>query len=414
MIRRHICWTIFLVLLMIAPELPLNWLGLPTKSTLSLGFIGLIVWAIVCPSDFFSFLKIRKRATLHYLMIAFVVYAFIVSVLSLNKISLLYALQYLFYGLIGGSLIRQYVARCYRTKDLKAVGRITTSVGIIYAMGVLLSLFVGPIYKEQAGWTQRLVGETFIQRGTGFAENPNHAGGILLFFTATALFLYPSKRATWFVFGIVVLGLIATFSRSAIVAGAVAYISLASLWVLRAFFVGRISKMVVSMAGLIGMSAVIVVVVIVSFGGAFGQWSEDLGTRLEIWTQGLEHWAQQGFVNMLVGVGFYGSFEISSFGTWRTSHNFYIAVLNDFGIIGTLLVISIIAGSLFAVGRKLLVYGEMINIYSLVWVVLVGTYVHNMTEIFLYSVRYLVIIMFCIALLEEQVRHETPNRDSCQ
>lgn len=97
--RDHLVFFIFLVLLLLAPEVPLGKLGfqlVPKMSTLSLGALGLAIWAFVSP-QYITRINAGVLWSDSLLLVSFGWYAFIISLVSLRPIVIAYAAQYLFY-----------------------------------------------------------------------------------------------------------------------------------------------------------------------------------------------------------------------------------------------------------------------------------------------------------------------------
>src|SRR3712207_3252703 len=102
--RDHFAFSLFLILMLIAPKVPLSIGGAPSQSSASLGFIGLVVWAMLSPNHLIRIVRPNIMIT-SVTLVAFGFYALYISLLSSNIVSMLYAAQYLFYLLFGFVLL---------------------------------------------------------------------------------------------------------------------------------------------------------------------------------------------------------------------------------------------------------------------------------------------------------------------
>lgn len=422
--RDHFCFVLFLILLFIAPELPVGAVisSGAALSSLPLGFVGLLFWLIVSPR---SILKFSTRPLAALLLVSFAIYAWFVSGFSGKTISILYASQYLFYSLFGFLVLRSYLLRATVLGELNEVFAIIIIIGVIYSIGTIASVFTGPIYPHQTHWTGRLVEGNRIPRGVGFADNPNTAGGVLGFYLAASLFLYPLRwRYQWLVVAVTGLGLFATLSRSAILSFVLAYGALLSLWSLRTLVARRsswqLSRSAVSWAFLVVGGLTSAVMMFLMFGGFqtdltnnilswFGLGMsgsaelirDDIRARLELWNRGIHDWMTRGELSALFGVGLRNSMAISEYGTWATSHNFYISMLSEEGVIGLLVFISVLLGSIGKACRRLLTRPGL-KVYPFAFLAILALSFHNMTETFLYSPAYVTLLLYSILLMDAQ------------
>jgi len=427
MVHDHVCFAIFLVLLFIAPELPLGAVpdvGASSLVSLSPGFLGLIVWLVVSPS---AVLYLPRRSSWALAMVYFALYGWLVSAFSGNIVSLLYASQYLFYTLLGFLVLRRYLARAHARGELGRSLKILIAIGIAYSIGILVSVFTGPIYPHQVHWTMRLAQGNVIPRGVGFADNPNSAGGILAFFFAASAFLCPF-RSGYCVLPLALssAGILATFSRSAIVSLVGGYSILVGIQVLRCVLRRRIilCRPTSVRTGIIILCLIsctlcllniwdraLVRDILFGLGISEGQsLARDLIERMDIWRErGLDLWLAHGWVQALFGLGFRNSMIMSGYGTWQTAHNFYISVLVEFGIIGLLGVSIALLGALSGIARRVLSGGGNFDVNRFTLVALSAQLIHNMTETFLYSPKYVVLLLF-VLILAEVTRYNTTLR----
>ncbi len=418
--RDDICFALFLFLLFIAPEVPLGAIlqGVPALSSISFGFVGLLLWLIVSPKPV---LKIRTQPSWGILVVSFAIYAWFVSMFSGKITSILYASQYFFYTLFGFLVLRTYLARAYKSDKLNDVFAVFIIIGLIYSIGTIISVFVGPIYPELTQWTVRMVEGSAIQRGVGFSENPNASGGLQIFFLAASIYLYPThQRYQWLAVAIMGSGLLVTLSRSALLSFMFAFIALGYIWFLRTVLNGKISRQSIyhmaNLAFLISGCLIIPLGIVYLFGtfelGAtktallgLGIANDsliraDTATRLELWYWGINNWIEQGEFDMLFGVGFHNSQAVNQYGTFSTAHNFYISALNDFGIVGLLVIICAIIGSISKASSRFITNPKRSNIYSFAFLTISALSIHNLSEVFLYSPKYIIMLLFPILLID--------------
>ncbi len=430
--RDHFCFGLLLTLLFIAPRVPIGAMleGAPPLSTLSLGFVGLLFWLLASPRLVLNFGREATQSSWGILVVFFAVYVWFVSAFSGSTLSMLYATQYLFYSLFGFLILGAYLRKASIRNELDRTFGIFIAIGIIYSLGGLVSLFIGPIYPHQTLWTARRLGDFYIQQGVGFGVNQNAVGGVLFFFLAASIFLYPRHwRWQLLTVGIMGLALLATLSRSAIFSFGFGSISLLSIWSLRALFIGKINRRLVRhavaitfltagifVAALFGHFLFlsppqqrVVLAALSGFGvGDYLVFYEDMVFRLELWSEGLLNWWFQEDLSVLFGVGFRNSVVIGKYGAWITPHNFYIAVLGDFGLFGLLMVISILLGFVWSATLKILTNRRKLGIPLFGSLTILAFSVHNLSETFLYSPLFVILLLFALQLLSVNI--EQPSR----
>lgn len=409
--------------MLVAPEIPIGrFLGLG-RSSVSLGFVGFVIWSLLCPQRLLR-LRLRKKLSWSSLWLLFVLHAWLVSVFSLRAISFLYASQYLVYTFFAILILRGYLSHAFKFGEFCMVLKIVTFVGVVYAIGTLLSLFIGPIYAYQTHWVNRLLQDEssffLVPRGTGFGDNPNSVGGILVFLLNSALFSFFMRCVRYRLLPVIIgAALISTFSRSAILSFVFALCFLVFVLSLRGLLWNpKFScRKLLRLGTLVYILGLVTLATLVIFGqkvGKFGYYAgldivllrEDIVTRLGIWKEGLKSFImRESFVQLLFGVGFRGSMVMSQYGTWVTPHNFFIAVLNDFGIVGFFVVTLTFLGTIFGVVFRLLTCSrEKIALFSFLLLVLTALLAHNLSEVFLYSPAYLFLFLFLIFSLEESAK----------
>lgn len=153
MSRNHTGFTLFMLLLLVAPQIPIKLPGGSARSCVSLGLAGLVVWFLARPKRMLSFPRMSVSHPL-FLIIVFAVYAFIVSLLSASIVSIAYSFHFLAYAVIGTILFRRY-AENFVSTNRRDKNSIFFGIAIIYSIGMLISVLTGPIYPHQTIWTAR-------------------------------------------------------------------------------------------------------------------------------------------------------------------------------------------------------------------------------------------------------------------
>ena len=419
--RDHICFAILLFLLLIAPEVPLGVIHIsgPELSSFSIAFIGLLFWLLISPM---SILRLRKRLSWGVLVVFFALYGWMISLISGNLLSILYSLQYFFYTILGFLIIRTYFLKSLKLNEFHKISQVFIIIGIFFSLGILVSVIIGPIYPHQTQWTQRMVEDIFIQRGVGFTENPNVAGGIQIFFLAASIFLYPSgARYQRIATAIMAFGLLLTLSRSAILSFIAAALALVCIWFMRAMLAGKINyRLAYRLTTYVFLVCIIPIILMALFQGDFGALGpdpsgkiilglglsnyasigEDASTRLELWNCGIRNWINQGALEAFFGVGFHNSNILNEYGVFSTPHNFYVNVLGDFGVVGFFFIFLALMGPLAKACSKLFANPKRSGIFSFSFLTIASLCIHNMTGEFLYSQKYILLFLFSILVLE--------------
>ena len=150
-----------------------------------------------------------------------------------------------------------------------------------------------------------------IQRGVGFSENTNAAGLVLVFFLAACMFLYWDKAwRKWLVLSLLLLAMLVTLSRTAIVSFGVALAFVYSLamlepllhrvsikrWLVRNaghFLLVSCSLIVGLISAILLFKPSLVAALMAGFGVAqrSGIIERDVTDRFALWAWGIEVWA---------------------------------------------------------------------------------------------------------------------------
>lgn len=414
MLRNHIGFALFMLLLLIAPKIPIKIPGGIERSSVSLGLAGLIIWFLTYPGKIFHLPQIAPSHPLFWIIL-FAIYAFVVSLFSLSIVSIAYSVQFLAYAVLGTILMRRSAQDLLKT-NWQSTDIILSGIALIYSVGILISLFTGPIYPHQTFWTIRHWGGLNIQQGVGFSESQNAAGAVAIFFIAAGAYMPRNEtNQKQILVCLPLLALLATLSRSAIISFLLAFTLLFCLDKLSVITQRDRNKapavkdtglvllvlgfaVVAALLGIYLVNKSLLQAVLSGFGLSGGPsviWS-DFCARLDLWRRGLNTWASKGLPAMVFGSGFRKSMAISSYGTWYTPHNVYIAILGDFGIVGLVLFLTAIFKAMVHYARPLLT-GKARRSEKFGLMVVSAMSIHNLTGEFFYSPICLSLLIFTLA-----------------
>lgn len=426
MFPDHLGLALFMLLLLIAPQLPVEIPGGITGGNISLGVAGLVIWILFrcrrkLPPVPFSTYNHLVRHPLFWLNV-FALYAFLMSLISASTMSIAYGIQFLFYSFVLGFLMMPY-HRKFPVLYSTVAGKIVLSVGIIFSIAIIVSTFTGPLYPHQARWTQRTWGGAMIQQGVGFSESQNLAGPVVVFFLAFCAFMYrgePWKK--WCLLVLMLYALMATFSRAVIASFVLAQILLFGMDLVKCLLRKMKSRQLLKQLsfGLSGMLVSLAVFILVnsfvykSFFLALetGVGIEkrtsyhsqriavrDLSRRLDRWKHGIDYWQAQSLTGKIFGRGFRASMEISSDReSWYCAHNLYITILGDFGLIGlAVFLIMILKAFRDFVCLSLAPGSEHIGKFGLL--VLIALSIDNLTGPYFYSPVCLSLLIISLSMV---------------
>ena len=409
--RDHCGFFIFLTCLLIAPEIPVGALfGSPGRADMSLGLVGLMIWILLSPRHLINVKRIFYQ-TPAFGVLLFSFYTLIVSFVSHNIVSIIYAGQYFIYAFLVFRMVSGYLDKVVRCDQFHITKNIVLIITIIVTFGTIFH-FGLDLYTLNKLLDKRKVGNIWVQRAVGFTGNPNATGAILLMLVPLALsFIYSTVVNKWG-YVVMLLGMIAiltTLSRSAILSGVVAFCIVAMIRCLRLLFTGKVKVRIISLILLLTLTTLSVICTLFFFNldttyalGAFGIGTDagGIGERIAIWKSWFKKWKEMGLFYQLFGAGFRSGAEISIYGTFSTPHNSYIEMLLDFGIFGLFLFIIPLLWTIFHASGRLIIY-KQVNVELFVLIGLLASTIHNMSETFFYSpnILSLVIIMltyYCI------------------
>jgi len=414
-LRNHIGFALFMSLLLIAPKIPLKISGGVEGSSVSLGLAGLVLWYLACPDKLLRFPRLRLSHPLSWL-ITFAVYALILSLLSANTARIAYSVQYLLYVVMGTILVKRYGDNI-SDKDYDRLCSILSLIALVYGIGIVVSLFTGPIYPHQVRATLRRWEGLTIQQGVGFAESQNMAGPVVMFFAAACIYLYRGKAwKKWILLTLLLSALLATLSRGAIVSFGVAlcfvyWLDCVEPFVRRASLKVSVLKNMGFVVLTFGFLLITLIVAIhltnkgllpatlagLGLTHQHSVVSTDMAARFNLWTWGLDTWASGNLLRMVFGGGFRSSMVAADYGAWRDAHNVYITILGDFGVIGLALFIGALSAAFFRYTRLFLT-GKAGALEKFGLLVLLGLSIDNMTGPYFYSPVCLSLLIFTLAV----------------
>lgn len=417
MSKHNIGFALFLFCLFIAPDLPTSILGLSSSDEVGIpmGFAGLAVWFLLSSPSLG--IKNIYRINHIFLLALFGCYIVIVSMYSLRLLSALYAMHYFYYILLCGALIPSYLKYKINQGRLSEVFNIFALISAVYIFGLIISFWTGPIYPDKVMASTRYYEGIAVQRAAGFSASVNGAGLMAAIMAAFFLFIYSRQTKLGYLLAVLsLLGMVLTLSRSAVLSFIVAAIALGLLCIVRILaarfrrpsvprFTPLLAVALVAVAavaaGALSLSPqgrqLVVQTTYYGLGLDRAVAAKDTDLRIEIWQQGLRSWAERPALQKMFGAGFFNSSRTSRSGAYITSHNVYIQMLNDFGIVGVLFFVSLLATLIWRAMFNIVKYGYN-NIDAFCFMGLTVTAVHNMSEVFLYHVSAVTLLILLISL----------------
>jgi hypothetical protein len=418
----HLLFGALLVGLLLMPKLPLPIEQLPEKSGAPIAILVLLIWMVLRPG-WLSLRSARHSPEIAGLVL-FALYAFAISLASFNEISILYAAQYLIYVCVGSALLNQYLTKAVAADELTTTIRILAVVGLVYASAVVLSVFYGPVYEAQVLSAERRWQGFKIPQGVGFAEGPNNAAAVLLAVVPIVLLLFRPKRAMihWLFGSLLLMALVMTISRSALLSFVLALGALGAVtvvrWILRAHMpIRAVSAMVLTTVSLVTIWMIVEGVVYetaseefgkaIAVGMGFGETaivSEDMELRARFWEEAVDTWMNSPAYEQLFGKGFRAIFQLNDDElAWASPHSAYLGMLVDCGIIGLVLFITPLLRFVLSAGLEIC-RSKPTAIKKTSYVVVLALMGHNLSEVFFYSpvVITLVLIILLLSAIEDR------------
>lgn len=423
MSRNHIGFALFTPLLLIAPKIPLNIPGGAAESSASLGLAGLVFWYLAYPEKLFSFPRISVSHPLFWIM-TFAMYSFVVSLLSGSIVSIVYAVQFLAYSVLGTVLARRY-AKNYASDTRYDVDSILLGIAVVYSVGMLVSVFTGPIYPHQTMVTLR----GNMRQGVGFSESQNVAGIVVVFLTTACIHMYQGKSwKKWILVCLLLLALLSTLSRSAIISFLLALILVFCFDTFPSILqracikvsVLKNAGLVMSTLGFLVIFAILGIYLvdksllstILPFFDVTGKMAFHMTDRFNLWRWGLDNWSSGSITKMIFGGGFRSSMTVlHDRGTWRDAHNVYITILGDFGVVGLMLFLAALF-SAFLRYTHLFVIERAGRAERFGLTAVLALSIHSMTGPYFYSPVCLSLLIFTLAvtLCPFDQRHQLSRR----
>ncbi|RED65821.1 O-antigen ligase family protein [Cohnella lupini] len=392
--RHHIWFLLFLLMAIVAPKISLSWI-VGGNNSLSLGIIGLLGWLIFTKRGQIKVVESNQKYLLK-IILCIGLYCLTISVFTLNIVSILYSIQYFMYIFLSLLVYRRYLNEIVISQiGMNTLVNILLVVGFISALGVFLSLAVGPIYASQVGAYTIHWNGLNLTRGVGFYSSANFAGTFQMIFSLVGIFLqkYATLRYKKLITFLIIVSLLLTFSRSAIFSFIIAFCFVYGIRLFSGLLNNNLKLKLKSALILILVINIFVIFVIslylnknsVILQGFFGeQFSNDLLSRTEKWNSGWSMWLEMSKTQEVLGVGFRNSMQINPItGAWMTPHNFYIAFLIEFGLIGLALYLIIII-SMF-LRTCLNIYNKFEQMNKFILGTFIALMIQNYSELFLYD-----------------------------
>ena len=338
----------------------------------------------------------------------FSIYALLVSIATWSFVATAYSIQYVVYVVAGWLLIRGYLQHAKAHKEIDIAKKLLLICALIYAVAVIISVWTGPIYPMNVLWYNRIWGGEKTIQGLGFATSSNGAGITLVFFAA--IFCYVCTSSYKHLGSLItILALLMTISRGAFFGFLVGTIALLGLDCLRKKMKrdAPISLLLLVLAVGIFISLNLNKMNLILYGYTSTLYSETFTGRTQMWLNGLQVWQNNSFSEQSFGVGFHGTAEVNTYGSWETPHNLYISMLVDFGIVGfVLFVFALVVFLLQLCSAILRTGGTGIQRASLV--AMTGVSAHCMAGDFLYSPTLMSMVLLLVGF--STVNVQSPNR----
>lgn len=405
--------------MLIAPDIPIPGFGAEASGP-PMGAIGLVIWGILSPKHL-TRIQQPDVLALPLSWALFGIYSLIITVFPWNPatpISIAYALQNLFYFLVGFLLLSGYCVQAFVHQQLHTGMKILSTIGLINAIAVIISVVTGPFYRHQVIFTARQWSGQFIQQGVGFSDSANGAGSLMMFFTTLYFFRMSETKSVkhWLLLIVYLIALLTTLSRSAIYSFFLSLLLFVCLRLTATHGIDR--RFFIFIFGFAFLALFVLAVVLVLFPDAVpvisaaqeglisfgddGIVSADREERLGLWQQGMDNWMSGSLLQQLFGKGFRASLVLDS-DAWKTPHNLYVAMLGDFGLIGVFVFLLPIALMLVALAIRVMSVKQP-SVESFAFVSIVGLLINNTTETYLYSPAQisLMLLILIIAALELQ------------
>lgn len=415
----HLMFFLTMVFMFIAPRVSASIFGIggPSKSTISLALAPLLVWAVLNPSRLIQYPQNAGRLPLF--IIWFSGFSILSTLLTGNLGNLVNALQYFLYAYLGVMLLSHYLQAAISSDQLQTAIKMALFVAVPCALGVVVSVWTGPFYPHQVLEIGRHWQGVLLMQGVGFGVNANSVSGVLSWFNVLTISLYEAsggKRAA--VIGLLTCALFLTISRAGIGSFFLGMLAVMAFIFLDIVINRRMSKGYFDRLIMLGAMFFCVVIGVALFalykptlGSSIAEGFGLGGTsivgsesgRISAWQRGIDKWVDSPLFEAVKGYGFRGSSSIME-NYIETSHNFFVSVLGDFGIIGlALFVISYVWLLFKAIG--LLMSSDKIGIFG-TWS-LVALLLQNMTETFFYGIEYVFILTVTAVLLSVQAGLKT-------
>ncbi len=381
-------------LLLLGPEVPIGEWG-----SASLGVFGFAVWLVLSSRlPLMRFLRMKSVLGL----LAFVLYLLLVSCLNARPGAILYALHLAVYAFAAAMLFPAYLADDERRAR---AFRILAWIGAIYCAGTLVSLWTGGAIYEITGMRTKHYEGFSMVRGVGFASSANLAGGVAAIFAAFLLLLHRPRGRLPILFALLALaGLFASLSRGAMLGLVVGLTAVATVAGVRSILLG--GALVVQARGvalllLIG-TAITVSPMAVAHIDAVAQRlvldsakrSQDVGLRVEAWTDGVQAWwSSSSVMEQVVGAGMKSEGR-SNRGVYEGSHSTYVTILRDAGVIGLLMFVAVTLSAMVRFAGALMRGPNRLAAFALAGLATIT--VENILHIFTYSESIIVLLLLLL------------------
>ncbi len=368
---------VVLWILFVFPEVPLPLFNVKLL-TFSLALPVFLIWLVTHLPRIPALIKITmNRYSYAFIFAAFSLWGVLVSSFSLNATSILYATYHSIF-VVTSTLFIVEMFEAARTQPavLQRAEKNIVRVGVVMAIGTIVSIFTGPIYKHQTLWTSRQWSDVLINSGVGFSSNPNQNAIYFSFYIFFLLFVVRPTNLKWFLTSALLgLALLTTLSRTGLACFILAMSILISIHCAKAFKTLQLPKWVFQTL-VVGLLTFAFGTIYISFSGFFSadeglllgfssdKVLRDLSERSTIWGSFINIFINSDLTQFLMGKGRRMSASIDYWGTWFTTHNAYLSILGEYGLIGLLTIVLLLLTVFFRITSRIMSSNRPHNVHQ--------------------------------------------------
>lgn len=261
------------------------------------------------------------------------------------------------------------------------------------SVGIVTS-FTGPLYDTGSVlWVTSRWGLGLL-RATGTVGSANGFGGLVACGAAWLIFWPGRMRALrrWSGVMLCVVAVFASQSKSAMLS---LVISISIVAAFRLLWAQQTKRTRIVRAGVIVAVLLLGAAALISFREPImAELNDDMDGRSVFTSNAFNAYRTYDYDKVLLGVGLSNAGYIDAQnGVWMTAHNSYVTILSELGLIGAIIIVGILAGSLVLAIRS-----QMWHILALLIVIAL----HALTEQFLLGAVFVILLAWSAALVSRQ------------